>query len=108
MLKFLSINCLTPTKNIRPIDNDASFKQLCDSIKANGLLQPILVREVDENSYEMVTAFVGAHMRDAYGDFYDNPPVAVFGNCDVGVLYDAGTRDGFIAWANYVVFKPVQ
>ena len=62
----------------------------------------------DENSYEMVTAFVGAHMRDAYGKFYDNPPVAVFGNCDVGVLYDAGTRDGFITWANYVVFKPVQ
>ena len=54
MLKFLSINCLTPTKNIRPIDNDASFKQLCDSIKANGLLQPILVREVDENSYEII------------------------------------------------------
>ena len=54
MLKFLSINCLTPTKNIRPVDNDVSFKQLCDSIKANGLLQPILVREVNENSYEII------------------------------------------------------
>ncbi len=62
----------------------------------------------DEKSYEMVTAFVGSHMRDAYGQFYNNPSVGVFGNCDVGVLYDAGTRDGFIAWANYVVFIPVQ
>ena len=62
----------------------------------------------DEKSYEMVTAFVGSHMRDAYGDFYESPSVGVFGNCDVGVLYDAGTRDGFIAWANYVVFKPIQ
>ncbi len=62
----------------------------------------------DEKSYEMVTAFVGSHMRDAYGDFYESPSVGVFGNCDVGVLYDAYTRDGFIAWANYVVFKPIQ
>ena len=62
----------------------------------------------DEKSYEMVTAFVGSHMRDAYGKFYNSPSVGVFGNCNVGVLYDAGTRDGFIAWANYVVFIPVQ
>ena len=53
MLKFLNISCLTPTKNIRLVDNDVSFKQLCDSIKANGLLQPILVREIDENKYEI-------------------------------------------------------
>ena len=55
MLKCISINCLVPTKNVRLVDNsDDSFKQLCDSIKANGLLQPLLVREIDNNKYEII------------------------------------------------------
>lgn len=55
IVKTISIKCLVSNKNIRNVDiSDKSFQQLCDSIKANGLLQPILVHTINNNKYEIV------------------------------------------------------
>lgn len=56
MLKCISINSLSTRQNIREnVVNDKEFAQLCDSIKANGLLSPLTVREIDDNEYEIIT-----------------------------------------------------
>ena len=55
MLKCISINSLSTRQNIREnVVNDKEFAQLCDSIKANGLLSPLTVREIDNNKYEII------------------------------------------------------
>lgn len=36
------------------VNNDNSLKELADSIKNNGLLNPLIVREKGHNRYEMI------------------------------------------------------
>lgn len=55
MLKLININYLIPSKNIRETTNDDDINNLAESIKINGLLSPITVRETDNNKYEIIS-----------------------------------------------------
>ena len=37
------------------VENDESFKELLESIKDNGLLEPLLVRPTEEGRYELIS-----------------------------------------------------
>ena len=54
MVKCIGINCLVPSKNIRN-SNDEDLKSLAENIKMTGLLQPLTVRELDDEKYEIVS-----------------------------------------------------
>ena len=50
----IPIDRIRPSKlSLRPLDN-ATVSELCRSIEADGLLQPILVRQLSDGSYEVV------------------------------------------------------
>jgi len=50
----ISISSITPGRNPRRFFDPAELAELESSIKANGILQPILVRPKGENTYEIV------------------------------------------------------
>lgn len=51
----IEINKLTPNKNQpRKIFEESEIKSLGESIKENGIIQPIVVREISQNQYEIV------------------------------------------------------
>lgn len=55
MLKCLNIDSLVVKNNIRKISkSDESFKQLCSSIKLEGLLTALTVKEIGDNKYEIL------------------------------------------------------
>ena len=53
MLKILPIDKLVSDINIRN-EHDESLKELVDSIKANGLISPISVREIGKGKYQII------------------------------------------------------
>lgn len=53
MLKCIDINKLVSKMNVRE-EKDETIKELADSIKINGLLSPITVRELSNGKYEIL------------------------------------------------------
>lgn len=53
-LEILPLACLVPGRNPRGYFDDAELKELADSIAANGVAQPILVRPKDGATYEII------------------------------------------------------
>ncbi|MBL4647851.1 MAG: ParB N-terminal domain-containing protein, partial [Gammaproteobacteria bacterium] len=49
-LEWLQRGCYQPRKDI----NTETVKELADSIRAQGLIQPIIVRKIAEQRYEIV------------------------------------------------------
>ncbi|MBM5572375.1 MULTISPECIES: ParB/RepB/Spo0J family partition protein [Deefgea] len=55
MLKTLPLDALQPGKyQPRTLMNDEALEELADSIRAQGLMQPVLVREIDIDRYEII------------------------------------------------------
>ena len=53
MLKCIDINTLVSKSNVRE-EKDETIRELADSIKINGLLSPITVRELSNGKYEIL------------------------------------------------------
>jgi len=54
-IKQIMIQNLLPGKfQTRKIFNDAELRELADSISMHGVLQPIIVREITQNNYEII------------------------------------------------------
>ncbi|WP_410499901.1 ParB/RepB/Spo0J family partition protein [Chitinibacter sp. S2-10] len=54
-LKTLSVTALQPGKyQPRTLMNEEALEELANSIRAQGLMQPILVREIDVDQYEII------------------------------------------------------
>jgi ParB family chromosome partitioning protein len=52
---YLLINCIKPRDDQpRKIFNEASLEELTQSIKSKGVIQPIVVRQTDNHSYEII------------------------------------------------------
>lgn len=82
MLKMIAIENLYTTKNVRPMfDNE--IVTLADSIKKNGLLQPIVVQETEKDRYEIICG----HRRFAALKYIGEPVV----ECNVITLTENRT-----------------
>ena len=53
MLKCIDINKLVSKMNVRE-EKDETIKELADSIRINGLLSPLIVRELSNGKYEIL------------------------------------------------------
>lgn len=53
--KLLPIECLTPGRfQPRQIFDEASLQELAQSIRSQGLIEPLIVREITHNQYEII------------------------------------------------------
>ena len=53
-LRVLSLDSITVTRNTRKVFDEAALAELAESIKAHGVLQPIVVRPMGELKFELV------------------------------------------------------
>ena len=61
----------------------------------------------DDETYDMIAGFGSTHMREATGEFHDQP-IAFFGSdVDIAFFWD-DFSDSVTVWSYYVVFKPVH
>jgi len=79
-VKKINISNIKPNKNQpRKKFNTMELKELSSSIKSQGLIQPILVRELDENNYEIIAGerrwrasqLAGVHEIDCIVKYFD-------------------------------------
>ena len=53
-LKILSLNDVEVVSNTRQEFNENSLKELSASIKANGVIEPIIVKPLDSGKYRLI------------------------------------------------------